>query len=220
MDCARWNEAIVGRLYQENSAEDDAALDRHLMECASCRTTLDEMSGVRTILAEGEPAVPRPPRVVVLGRRASWRPAAIAASILGAALLAGAGAGAGYAIASARTTRPTGEPTATATPPASVDEATAALIKNEVDRRVAAIQASQPPATSATPKTAGSVSEDQLRAELARLERKMNDSRAADVGYLLNEMEASEARIGTRLGKTNEAIKNVALASNPYAGAQ
>ena len=220
MDCARWNEAIVGRLYQENSAEDDAALDRHLAECASCRTTLDEMSGVRKALAEGEPAVPRPPRVVVLGRRTAWRPAAMAASILGAALLAGAGAGAGYAIVSARATDPAPVPLATTAKPGTVDDATAALIKDEVARRVAAIEANQaktaPPAATA----AGSVSEAQLRTELARLERKMNDSRAADVGYLLNEMEASETRIGTRLGKTNEAIKNVALASNPYAGAR
>src|SRR5580765_4592048 len=97
MSCTTWKESLIGRLYGEIDAADDAALDVHLASCASCRETLDELRSVRTLLRENEPVIPRSPRVVVLRDRARFRPALLAASLLGAAVLAGAGAGAGYA---------------------------------------------------------------------------------------------------------------------------
>src|SRR5258708_21373030 len=98
MFCTAWNDSLTERLYGEIEAENDAAFTAHLDSCASCRETLDEFRRVRTLLREDEPNIPRAPRVVVLRDRARFRPALLAASLLGAAVLAGAGAGAGYAL--------------------------------------------------------------------------------------------------------------------------
>ena len=59
-----------------------------------------------------------------------------------------------------------------------------------------------------------------LRAELAKFERRLNGARAADLDYVLDQIAASEVRISTRLGRTNQALRSVALASNPYVNEQ
>ncbi|HEX4823416.1 MAG TPA: zf-HC2 domain-containing protein [Candidatus Polarisedimenticolaceae bacterium] len=210
MECASFHDHLIGRLYGELAAEDDAALDGHLAGCASCRTTLEEFARVRSILAEDEPAVPRIPRVLVLRPRARWRTAALAASIAGAALLTGTGIGAGYAIGSRRNAP---APVAMTTP-AALDDATQQFVRDEVARRLAAASAAKP-----VEKPAGLSAAD-VQSQLAKFERKVNDARAADLDYMLGQLEASELRTGSRIGKTNEAIKNVALASNPYMGSQ
>jgi predicted anti-sigma-YlaC factor YlaD len=221
MDCGHWNQSLVGRLYEDISPEEDAALEAHLSGCAGCRATLEEFRRVRTVLDAGEPEVQRVPRVVVLRDRSRWRHGALAASILCAALLAGAGAGAGYALGQRRATEipptaavasagvPAGVPSAV---PASLDKATEALIRSEVERRVAALAASQVGQRAVSP--------TELRAELARFERKVNDTRATDLDYMLGQIEASEIRTGSRIGKTNQALRDVALASNGYVSAQ
>jgi hypothetical protein len=48
----------------------------------------------------------------------------------------------------------------------------------------------------------------------------MNGARAADLDYALDQIAASEFRIGARLGNTNQALKTVALANNPYLNEQ
>jgi anti-sigma factor RsiW len=218
MECAHWNDHLIGRLYGEIAPDDDAALEAHLAACASCRTTLDELARVRSILATEEPSVPRLPRVLVLRPRARFKPAALAASILGAAVLAGTGIGAGYALGARRgeTTAPivSVPSTSTAPAPAGLDEATQRFVRDEVARRLAASEATRP-----ADRPAG-LSPADLQTQFARFERKLNDARAADLDYVLGQIEASEARTGSRIGKTNEAIKNVALASNPYMGSQ
>jgi hypothetical protein len=208
MDCARWNDILIGRLAE------------HLTSCSACRVTLDELGRVRTILAEDEPDVPRLPRVVVLRGGSRWKNTAIAASILGAALLAGTGVGAGYALGARR---PAASNPVAAAPaaPTALDPATESLVRNEVERRLAAYLAARPQASpQKSPAAAAAVTPAEFESQLARLQRKFDTSRAADVDYLLNQIEASEVRIGTRLGKTNEALRNVALASNPYMGSQ
>jgi hypothetical protein len=215
MNCARWNDSLIGRLYGEISTEDDAALEQHLSLCSSCRETLEEFGRIRSVLAADEPAVPRLPRVVVLRGSPRWRSAAIAASILGAALLAGTGAGAGYALGARRQAPPAAVATQL---PAELDPVTESLIRQEIDRRVASMRAQAAPAEP-TPAREG-VTPQELQAQLARFERKINDSRASDLDYLLTQIEASEVRSGTRIGKTNEALRTVALASNPYIGSE
>jgi hypothetical protein len=140
---------------------------------------------------------------------------ALAASLLGAALLAGAGAGAGYALGRGAAVPPAADAALNSAKPV-VD--TEELVRREVDRRLAAQNA----ASSETSKLGGdrAVSSPELRAELAKLEKKMNGMRAADLDFVLDQIGASEFRTGTRIGKTNEALKTVALASNPYANAQ
>ena len=220
MNCARWNDNLIGRLYGEISAEDDAALEQHLSVCSSCRETLEEFGRIRSVLAADEPAVPRLPRVIVLRGASRWRNASIAASILGAAVLAGTGTGAGYALGARRHSSPpvAAAPDRGPTIPAELDPVTESLVRQEVDRRMAAMTA-QAPVPETTPARDG-VTPQELQAQLARFERKINDSRASDLDYLLAQIEASEVRTGTRIGKTNEALRTVALASNPYIGSE
>jgi len=212
MSCTTWNDSLTGRLYGEIGAEDDAALTAHLAACASCRETLDEFRRVRTLLRADEPETPRVPRVVVLRDRSRFRPALLAASVLGAAVLAGAGAGAGYALGLSHASAPTAVAAATpATPDVSMEE----LVRREVDRRIAPRHDSQAVAAGERP-----VSSPELRAELAKFERRLNGARTADLDYVLDQIAASEVRTGTRLGQTNQALRSVALASNPYVNEQ
>lgn len=226
MSCENWNDAIIGRLYGENRPDEDAALEGHLASCPRCRAELDALGRVRVILSEDEPAVPRVPRVVVLRERSRFRPTALAASLLGGALLAGAGAGLGYAVGT-RQAAATDAPrvaaagsaaAAPASAPAALDAATAAMIRDEIERRWAAREASAK--REGGESESNSVSPSQLRAELAKFERKWTGARAADLDYVLDQIQASEVRTGERIGKTNQALRYVALASNPNVSAQ
>jgi hypothetical protein len=152
----------------------------------------------------------------------------IAASILGGAILAGAAAGAGYAMLRAPGVPPSpigaaGGGRAVAQP-ASLDAATEALIAKEVERRVTALAASRRlPADEAQAPEGSSqsgVTSAELEAALARLERKVNGARAADLDYMMGQVTASEVRSGQRLGITNQALRYVALASNPNVSEQ
>jgi hypothetical protein len=212
MACERWQEAILDRLYDEIGPVEDRALEAHLADCTACRGTIAEMRRVRTILREHEPEVPRAPRVMVLGRTSGLRPALLAASLGAAALLAGAGAGAGYALG--RQTAAPAPPVAVAASPTPVDEAaTQALIRQEIDRRIAELAASRP---STEPQAAAAgVTKEDLQSALAKLERKLDGYRASDLNYMQAQIEASEDRTGSRIGQTNQALRYVALASNP-----
>lgn len=224
MSCTTWNDSLTGRLYGEITPEDDAALNAHLASCASCRLTLDEFQRVRTRLSEDEPATPRVPRVVVLKERSRFRPALMAASLLGAAMLAGGTAGLGYAL---------GRGGAAATPavatskPAVDGAANEEAVRREVDRRFAAWEASHanaagPVAAHASKGSATdpTVSSEELKAEFAKFERRLNGARASDLDYVLDQIAASEYRVSNRIGKTNDALRTVALASNPYVNEQ
>jgi Putative zinc-finger len=224
MSCTLWNERLTERLYGEIAPEDDAALDAHLESCAPCRTTLEEFQRVRTLLSADEPAVPRTPRVVVLRDRSRVRPALLAASLLGAAVLAGAGAGLGFAVGRGI---PQASPVIANQPPASADLSTEALVEREVDRRLAAWESAHGGASTskpAAPATALSsdppVGSAALQAELAKFERRMNGARSADIDYVLDQIAASEVRVFDRIGKTNQALRSVALASNPHVNEQ
>ena len=207
MSCTMWNDSLTERLYDEIGAEDDAALAAHLATCASCRETLDEFRRLRTALREDEPDMPRVPRVVVLRDRSRFRPALLAASLLGAAVLAGAGAGAGYALGQGHAPAPA---VVVAAPLPAPGVSTEELVRREVDRRIAALQDSRTIAADERP-----VSSPELRAEFAKFERRLNGARAADLDYILDQIAASEVRIGARLGQTNQALRSVALVSNP-----
>ena len=217
MSCTTWNESLIGRLYGEIGADDDAALDLHLASCASCRETLDELRSVRTLMRENEPVIARAPRVVVLRDRARFRPALLAASLLGTAILAGGGVGAGYVLGSGR------QAAAPAASAAAAAASTEELVRREVDRRLATLSDGRKVVTG--PTSAGAVADPSadrpltakaFGTELAKFERRLNDTRTADLEYVLDQIAASEFRVGTRLGKTNDALRSVALASNPY----
>jgi len=224
MSCTIWNESLTERLYGEITPEADAALTTHLASCASCRATLEGFESVRTRLREDEPLVPPRARVVVLRDRPRFRPVLMAASLAGAVVLAGAGAGAGYALGRGDAPKAT---VAAASNPSAASPLTEEAVRREVDRRLAAWEASHPgDARSKGPSTvAGStddplVSSSALRAEFAKFERRLDGARASDLDYMLEQIAASEYRVGSRLGKTNDALRTVALASNPYVNEQ
>src|SRR5882672_1895085 len=187
MSCTIWHESLIGRLYGEIEAGEDAALTAHLASCASCSNTLDDFRRVHTALRENEPVTSRVPRVVVLRDRSRFRPALLAASILGAAVLAGAGAGAGYALGSGRAASPAAIVSAT---PAAGGVSTEELVRREVDRRLAALQeartipaGSTPAGTTGDPSGERPVTSKALGAEFAKFERRLDGARAADLEY-------------------------------------
>jgi anti-sigma factor RsiW len=224
MTCTAWRNNLTERLYGEITDDDDLALTAHLESCSGCRDTLAEFQRVRTAMRADEQEMPRVPRVVVLRGRPRLRPALLAASLLGAAILAGLGAGAGYALGLGHAPSPAAaSPSVTATAAVSTEE----LVRREVDRRLAALQesriaASEPNSggTVATAATQRPVNASELRSEFAKFERRLNGARAADLDYVLDQIAASEYRIGTRLGKTNDALRTVALANTPYVNEQ
>lgn len=215
MSCTAWNDRLIGRLYGELDGVDAAALTAHLESCAACRETLDQFGRVRTALRDEGQHTPAAPRVVVLRARRHLGGMGLAASLLGAALLAGIGAGAGFALGRGAAPPPEG---GTAAIPANPAVDTEALVRREVDRRLAALKEANV-ASSRRPEER-SVSSPELKAELARLEKKLNGMRAADLEFVLDQIGASEFRTGTRIGKTNEALRTVALAGNPHANEQ
>jgi hypothetical protein len=213
MACTNWKNNLIERMYGEIRPDDAAPLNVHLEACQECRETLEAFGRVRTALRDEAQAAPAAPRVVILRERPRLRFAALAASVLGAALLAGVGAGAGYAFGLGAAPAP-----AAAAIPAAPSAATEELVRREVDRRLASLRDA---AAVAARKTGGEgVTSPELRAELAKFEKKMNGLRAADLDYVLDQIGASEFRTGTRIGKTNEALRTVALASNPYVNEQ
>jgi len=216
MNCTAWHNSLTERLYGEIGAEEDAALTAHLQTCAACRKTLEDFQSVRTLLREDERETLRVPRVIVLQHRARFRPALLAASILGAVVLAGAGIGAGYALGLGRSPAPSAISAAT---PVTPQVATEELVRREVDRRMAALQESRS-AVAAETSVEHPVKASDLRAEFAKFERRLNTARATDLDYVLDQIAASEFRVGTRLGKTNQALRTVALANTPYVDEQ
>ena len=206
MSCETFRESILGRLYGENSATADDALTVHLSSCSACRDEIDALARVSEALRDGEPQVARAPRLLVLHDRPAFRPALLAASILGAALVAGAAAGGGYAWVRGRTA-PSGP--APSAPALAAAASPAAAPADRVPAPAATQEAVDRPMTRA-----------EVDAAIARFERRIDSARAADMQYVLTQLEASEARSGQRIGRTNQALRNVALASNPGIGAQ
>lgn len=214
MSCTEWNDSLIGRLYGELDAGEAAALTAHLESCVECRLRLDDFRRVRSALRDDERHAPAAPRVVVLRPRRQLGWTALAASILGAGLLAGVGAGAGYVLGRGAAPPQAGSAGAL---PANTGPETEALVRREVDRRLAAMQDTIAASRSSDDRA---VSSPELKAEIAKLEKRMNGMRSADLEFVLDQIGASEFRTGTRIGKTNEALRTVALASSPYANEQ
>src|SRR5262245_47839410 len=188
MSCERWNDAILGRLYDEIEPDQDRALESHLEGCAPCRASLAGLRRLRTVLQENEPEVPRAPRVVVLRDTSRFRPALLAASLAGAALLAGAGAGAGYAMGRQGAPRDAAPVKAAVVAPAALDAATEALVRKQVEDRWAALTADLK-AKESSP-AAPAVTQEDLQTALAKFERKLDGNRAAELDYMLGQIEA------------------------------
>ncbi len=62
--------------------------------------------------------------------------------------------------------------------------------------------------------------EENIENRLASLERRISVDRAHDLDYLLSEINASERRAGNWIGETREALRLVALQSDPLVSHQ
>ena len=227
MSCTTWNESLIGRLYGEIEADDDAALDVHLASCASCRETLDELRSVRTLLRENEPVTPR-----ATGGRPP-RPHEVPPALLGArrssatAILAGAGVGAGYARwVPGRPCCPNPRSRPPRRQPRRLRRKE--LVRREVDRRLATLSEARAashrpvgrrhgrrfvrPSVPSPRKPSGRSSPSSSADSTARAPRISNTFSIRSPRPSSASGPASERRI--------EALRSVALASNPYVNEQ
>ena len=211
MTCPIDRNLLLEHAYGETEGADALSLTAHLRDCLECRDQLEQISSARLLLREAEPIAPSAPRVVVLGRTSGWNLVWGFASGLACAVLL-----------VLLTLRFGGRPDAIPVFPASGPHANDAwensvrtLIDQRLERERAEIRSwlvdqQQRPM----------VTKEDLDAALARLDRRVDGRRASDLDLLLQEMSAMEDRTGRSIGQTRQALKYVALASNPEISAQ
>jgi hypothetical protein len=214
MACEAWKELLVARLYEEMDPDDAGRLSTHFEQCAACREEFARLGTARDLLRHADPSLPASPRVVLLSPRRLRRPVwAFATGFACAVLILAAGLGVGWSMRGLRERSP----------------AAVGLTRNEiesllrehgasVERRLEAAR----PAASNEPATGvqAALTKKDLDAAFSRLERKLNDRRSEDLGYLLDAISASELRSSARIGQTREALRYVALATDPRISAQ
>jgi anti-sigma factor RsiW len=213
MACERFREALVARLYDELAPDENDRLSRHLESCEGCRRDLDELGVTREQLARATPDVPATPRVVVVAPRPTvprWM--GFAAGFV-CALLLGAGMLTGWQLAiqrGAATADVAALPSGSAADAGTVsDEDVRALMRrlDEQDRQIRALAAGPPPQSVLT--------RQEFEGGLARLQTDFDRRQADQMQFVLEEILGVEARNSARIGETQEALKYVALASNP-----
>ncbi|MBZ5638913.1 MAG: zf-HC2 domain-containing protein [Acidobacteriia bacterium] len=215
MACEAYRDLLVARLYDELDPADAGRLDAHLERCTACRDDLAQLAFAREQLRRAESLFPVSPRVVLLSPRPFRRPIwAFAAGFACAMIVLAAGLGAGWTLRDRETPVGAGSnPLAAGVTRAEVE----GLLRQQeatLDHRLEAARISAP----ASP--AAALTREDLDAAFSRLEKKIEGRRAADMGYLLDAISASELRSNTRLGQTREALRYVALASDPRVSAQ
>lgn len=206
MACEAWRERLIESLYGEIDPTEAGTLERHLESCASCRTEIQGLGETRNLLRQAAGELPAAPRVLVLTPRPFARPRlAFAAGFSLAALLLAAGATAGWSFA----TRTAATAAPTVSPGRFVTDA-------DLERSLASLRRENSPVavTSAEPRPEPLTREEMTRA-LARLERRFEGRREDDFQYLVRRLAASEYRSDAKIGQTREALRYVALASNP-----
>lgn len=215
MACESWKERILERVCEEPDPGNAARLDEHLEGCEACREELARLAGARSALREAEPAVPVAPRVVVLAPSRFLRPIPAFAAGIACGAIAIAGAfWAGRSVAP-KAVGPEAVPAASDVVRRSDLEAALASERQRSDRRIDEAEAARRDAVPAAVLT-----RQDLEAALGRLERRIETRRTSDVDWLLQEITASELRSGARIGQTREALRYVALASDPHVTAQ
>ncbi len=203
MACREFEPMIAGWLYEEISPAEVGALKAHLEGCASCRAELERARLAREALREARPEVPLAPRILVVRPRTSTR-WALAAALLGAASLATAAFLAGRSLPSRATSA---SPLVAESPPQTPlfqATGTADVARAETAGRVV-------PATS----TEGAVTREELERRLALLESRLRRQRTMELDEVMAEIAGVEARTAAKIGQTRDALRYVALASQP-----
>ena len=222
MPCKQWNDGWIGRLYGELEPAEERVLEEHLEGCAACRETLDELAASRELLREAAPEVPATPRVVVLRPRPIWPTAwAFAGGAVCALVLFTVGffagprwMGTGAEPIEQRAvvvSEPDGDPVESLAGsdaiPASSEQETA--LREDVlalQQRLERLE-EQPHGETLTA--------DQFRAALERMERRFQQERVRDLEYVVRSLSASEVRTGTWMDQTQEALTLLALRQDP-----
>jgi len=220
MFCQGYEERALEMLYGELDPLDQQRFESHLGACESCRAELQALHRTRAVLQDAAPDVPVAPRVVILSaprqRPPTW---AIAAGVAGFGLLAGmalswswqARATATSLAADLAARQSQTIETAAATP-ASMEAIIDQRVRDQVERYLAAHQGVQ------TPKAIDAnefLTASDVDARLTRFDRKLDRERANDLQYLLDQLANVEARTTARFGETEQALRYVALASDP-----
>jgi hypothetical protein len=221
MFCHGYEERAIEMLYGELDPLDEQRFEAHVAGCEACRRELEELGRVRTALQSAAPDVPVAPRVVILSapprRLPTW---ALAAGVAGIGLLAGlalswswqARATAATLAADLATHRPDASATAPALP-ASIEGIIDQRVRDQVASYLAAHQTNVQ-----TPKVIDAnefLTAADFDARLTRFDRKLDRERASDLQYLLDQLANIEARTTARFGETEQALRYVALASDP-----
>ncbi|MGH9390211.1 MAG: anti-sigma factor family protein [Vicinamibacteria bacterium] len=211
MSCTEWKEHLIGSLYGDQNPEEEERFSAHLSGCEPCKRELALLADARRLLGESHGAIPAAPRVVILASRPSRIPLlAIAASLAAIGLLAGLSIAWSWQAREAVLAQSSTALPARAAPDRDelerwFDERFA-LLEKRLGERIAREDSSPVVSPSERPMT-----KPEVEALLARAERKLDRGRAADLLYLLDEMAAIKARTG----ETQQAIRYLALASDP-----
>jgi hypothetical protein len=168
------------------------------------------------MLADAAPAVPPAPRVVVLARPVASRSyLAFAAGVFFAGLFAAGWGVASWHIGESRRAERAAPATASPSERSADWSAFEAALEDRLARQrqefLSMIDRKEPiPA----------ISPAELQTAMTRMERKVDDRRAADIMYVLGELAAAEERSRTQIGQTREALRYVALARDPRVSEQ
>lgn len=203
MRCYDLEPVLAGWLYREISPAEEETLKRHLERCESCRGQIERLERVRTLLREARPDVPAAPRILLLRPRRApvW---AVAAALAGAAVLASASA----FLAGRASLQSPAASTARTDPAAPVPRPVAARQGEPSGDVLPAHQVRDLVAEVA-------VTQQDLDRRLAQLERRLQRQREADLRAVFEEIAGLEQRTSARIARTRDALRYVALASNP-----
>jgi hypothetical protein len=209
MPCKNWNDEWVAHLYEELDPAEESRLKEHLAFCTECRLTMEELSASREFLQQASPRVPATPRVVVLKPRGFLQPMwAYAAGMACALLLFGVGLLAGYqlpGIAGAETEL---------APVAAVESDAAMRAQlNSILARLNHIE--QTAGSRPTGPVPVYLTRAQFEEAMNSQQRLIDVKRARDFEFLLKEITATELRTGTYIDETREALRFVAMKSDP-----
>ena len=229
MPCSYDQNLLLEHAYGEIEPAEVEGLTAHLEGCGECRRRLEEISWARRLLREAEPVVPSAPRVVVLARTSMWSLTwAFAAGLACAALLVSVSLRVGWTQSIAEENAniragkiPLRQEAAAAFPGAGPDlnEPWRGSVRALIDQSLAR-ERSEIKAWLVNQERRPVVTKEELEAALARLGRRFDGRRASDLDLVLQEISAMEDRTGRRIGQTREALKYVALASDPKISAQ
>jgi len=210
MACNEWRDRLLDKLYGELEGNRLVELDRHLQDCSVCRLELDALDRTRRALSAASPAVPEPPRVVLLGHpgmgestRNWWgrggRFRVFAAGFAAATVLLAAGLAAGLVMS------PVGELPISEHPElkAQIDLIDRSQLDQALDARDARIM-------NMIDQRSG-----QVQTSLTEFSSALEARRREDLRLVLGELITTEMWTGKAIHENRESLRHLTLASQP-----